>query len=426
MIETIYKHYLELRSISTDTRKIEPGSLFFALKGPNFNANKLATEALEKGAQYCIVDDLDYAKDERCILVGDVLETLQDLARHHRAQLAIPIIGLTGSNGKTTTKELITTALSTKYNVVATVGNLNNHIGVPLTILSILPEHEIAVVEMGANHVGEIEFLCSISNPTHGLITNIGKAHLEGFGGIEGVIRGKSELYQHLIKNNGVVWINSANPILSNMAKRFNNPLFYPAKGDFYHAEFLSASPEISFIADNEEEISTHLVGDYNFENIVVALCVAKYFEVPSEDANKAVAEYQPSNNRSQVITRGTKIIILDAYNANPSSMASAIENLDKIKADRKIVILGDMKELGSESDKEHELLGELLLEKNFNEVFLCGELIKSATDIIKKAHYYKTRVELLENLKNVNFENATILIKASRSIGLEAVLEVI
>jgi UDP-N-acetylmuramoyl-tripeptide--D-alanyl-D-alanine ligase len=266
MIGRIYKHYLELRSISTDTRKIEAGSLFFALKGPNFNANKLAAEALKKGARLCIVDDPDYANDERCILVEDVLESLQALAKHHRAQLTIPVIGLTGSNGKTTTKELITTALSAKYNVVATSGNLNNHIGV---LLSILPKHEIAVIEMGANHVGEIEFLCSISNPTHGLITNIGKAHLEGFGGIEGVIRGKSELYQHLIKKDSVVWINSSNPILSNMAKRFKAPLFYPAKGDYYHAEFISASPEILLKADNGDEILTHLVGAYNFENIL-------------------------------------------------------------------------------------------------------------------------------------------------------------
>jgi UDP-N-acetylmuramoyl-tripeptide--D-alanyl-D-alanine ligase len=426
MIGRIYKHYLELRSISTDTRKIEAGSLFFALKGPNFNANKLAAEALKKGARLCIVDDPDYANDERCILVEDVLESLQALAKHHRAQLTIPVIGLTGSNGKTTTKELITTALSAKYNVVATSGNLNNHIGVPLTILSILPKHEIAVIEMGANHVGEIEFLCSISNPTHGLITNIGKAHLEGFGGIEGVIRGKSELYQHLIKKDSVVWINSSNPILSNMAKRFKAPLFYPAKGDYYHAELISASPEILLKADNGDEILMHLVGAYNFENIVVALCIAKYFEVPAKDANKAVADYQPSNNRSQVIVKGTKTIILDAYNANPTSMASAIDNLDKITATKKIAILGDMKELGPEGHREHKLLGQLLQEKSFDQVFLCGELIKPALDQIKNAHYYKNRNELLEGLKNANLENATILIKASRSIGLEAVLEVI
>jgi UDP-N-acetylmuramoyl-tripeptide--D-alanyl-D-alanine ligase len=426
MIDKLYQHYLQYPVICTDTRKITDGCIFFALKGPNFNANSFAKEALEKGASLCVIDEQEYAINDQYLLVEDVLQALQDLAKRHRASLKIPVIGLTGSNGKTTTKELLTVALSPKYNVLATKGNLNNHIGVPLTILSIKPEHELAIIEMGANHVGEIAMLCGIANPTHGLITNIGKAHLEGFGGIEGVIRGKSELYHHLIQNDGVVWINSNNEILSNMAKRFKNPLFYPKKGDYYEAEFIEANPNIIFKTEDGNTVATHLIGKYNFENIAVALCAAKYFEVPADLANRAVADYNPENNRSQVLKQGSNTIILDAYNANPTSMASALENLSKMDSNNKVVILGDMKELGQDSLNEHMAIGTLLLEYGFENSFLCGEQMKGAADNYPSAKHAGTREELMAILKNSNISNALILIKGSRSMGLEEVLKVL
>ena len=424
MIEKLYSHFLKHRKITTDTRKIEKDAIFFALKGPNFNANQFASEALAKGASLVVIDEAEYKTDDRYYLVDDVLKALHDLAIHHRQQLDIPVIGLTGSNGKTTTKELLNAVLSTKYHVLSTQGNLNNHIGVPLTVLSIADEHEMAIIEMGANHVGEIERLCEIAYPSHGFITNIGKAHLEGFGGFEGVIRAKSELYHHLIKTNGVVWINSLNDILSNMGKRFKDPLYYPQQGDYYHCEFKAASPYVEFTAENGEEVITNIVGKYNFENIAVALTVGKYFDVPASQANKAVAEYTPENNRSQIIRKGSNIIILDAYNANPSSMASAVENLSSMKAENKVAILGDMKELGPDSVNEHEKLGADLSGKAISEVYLCGNDIQAAQKYLPHAIYCASRSELIDHLKQKNFSNSAILIKASRSIGLEAVVE--
>ena len=426
MIEALYQHYLQHPVICTDTRKITKDCIFFALKGPNFNANSFAKEALEKGASLCVIDEEKYAVSEKYMLFDDVLTALQDLAKRHRSSLKIPIIGLTGSNGKTTTKELLTVALSPKYKVLSTKGNLNNHIGVPLTLLAIKPEHELAIIEMGANHIGEIGMLCSISNPTHGLITNIGKAHLEGFGGIEGVVRGKSELYHHLIQNHGVVWINSNSEVLSNMAKRFKNPLFYPNKGDYYQAKFTEANPNIIFESENGASVTTHLIGRYNFENITAALCVAKYFEVPEELANNAVAQYNPENNRSQMLKQGTNTIILDAYNANPTSMASALENLSKMDSNNKVVILGDMKELGEDSLKEHEAIGDLLSQYKFQIAFLCGDQMKATADAFPQANYALTRDELFGILKNSSIKNALILIKGSRSMGLEETLEVL
>lgn len=426
MIQELYSHFLKSGKVSTDTRKIEEGSIFFALKGPNFNANKLAHEAIEKGAVLAVIDERAYEKDDRYFLVDDVLTALQDLARFHRQHLSIPFIGLTGSNGKTTTKELIHAILSKKYNVVATKGNLNNHIGVPLTVLSVNDSHEMAIIEMGANHVGEIANLCSIALPSHGLITNIGKAHLEGFGGIEGVIRGKSELYHHLIQSDGVAWINSQNEILSNMAKRFKAPLFYPAEGDFYHCELISDEPSLKIKAENEEIITTQLIGKYNFENIAVALCIGKYFEVDDKKANKAVAEYSPQNNRSQVIKKGSNTIILDAYNANPNSMSSALENLAKTKSDNKVAILGDMKELGESSAEEHQKIGTLLMQLGINQVYLFGPEFKAAVSEIKGAFHTKDKKELKEKLSETSFQDSTILIKGSRSMSLEEVVDLL
>ena len=426
IIEQLYQKYLEAGKISTDTRQITPGSVFFALKGDKFNANEFAAEALIKGARYAVVDDERFVKEERYILVEDSLVALQNLAKHHRSQLKIPIIGLTGSNGKTTTKELVNAVLSKKFKTFATKGNLNNHIGVPLTILSIDKSSEIAVIEMGANHLGEIALLSSIANPTHGFITNIGKAHIGTFGGFENIIRGKSELYEHLISNNGIVFINSLNPILSNMAKRFKAALLYPAVGDYYSCELIESDPFVKIKAENNEIVQTQMIGAYNFENIAAALCVGKYFEVNAKLANKAVAEYVPGNMRSQFLKKESNTIILDAYNANPSSMQAAIDNLASMKALKKVVILGDMFELEEEAEKEHRNLGRLLKEKKFDRVYLCGKLMRSAKAEFSDALLFESKDLLMEELKRNPINDSTILVKASRGIGLETVVEVI
>jgi UDP-N-acetylmuramoyl-tripeptide--D-alanyl-D-alanine ligase len=331
---------------------------------------------------------------------------------------------LTGSNGKTTTKELVNAVLSQKFRTYATKGNLNNHIGVPLTILSIDKSVEVAIVEMGANHVGEIALLSSIANPTHGFITNIGKAHIGTFGGFDNIIRGKSELYQHLIVNDGVVFINSKNSILSNMAKRFKSPLFYPAVGDYYSCELIPSDSHLRIKAENGEIIQTQIIGAYNFENIAVALCIGKYFEVEAHRANAAVAGYVPGNMRSQVLKKEGNIIILDAYNANPSSMEVAIENLANMKSGEKVAILGDMFELEDEAEHEHRQLGRLLKEKKFSRVYLCGKLMRSTKEEFPEALLFERKDLLTEELKRNPIRDSVILIKASRGIGLETVLE--
>ena len=422
-IQSLYEKFLKCGKVSTDTREITPGSIFFALKGPNFNANTLAEDALRKGARYAVIDEKEFVKSESTILVEDGLKALQQLARHHRDQLKLTVIGLTGSNGKTTTKELLFSVLSKKYKTHATQGNLNNHIGVPLTILAIDSSIEVAVIEMGANHLGEIALLSGIANPTHGLITNIGRAHIGPFGSFENILRAKSELYQHLINHDGKVFVNSQDPVLANMAKRFPSPIFYPAKGDYYYGELVSADPFIEFQADNGERVNTRLMGRYNFENIAAALCVAKYVDVPPGLANRAVGEYEPANMRSQVIRKGTNTIILDAYNANPSSMEAAIQSLAKMKAHHKVVVLGDMYELGEESEVEHRRLGTLLLECDIKEAYLCGSLIRAALETFPTAKYYSTKEELVLDLKTKPIHKATILVKASRGMGLETIV---
>ncbi len=423
-IEKLYAKFLESGQVSTDTRQITPGSIFFAIKGDRFNANTFASQALEKGALYVVLDESEYATDDRCIMVNNVLETLQKLARHHRNQLKIPVIGLTGSNGKTTSKELLQAVLSKKYKTYATKGNLNNHIGVPLTLLAIDKTIEIAVIEMGANHLGEIAFLCSISNPTHGFITNIGRAHIGMFGGFENILRAKSELYQHLINHGGTVFINSQNEILANMAKRIKDPVFYPGKEDYYHGELIDADPFVKIKAENGNQVQTKLIGAYNFENIMAALCIGKYFKVDSIQSNQAVENYEPGNMRSQMVKKGSNTIILDAYNANPSSMQAAIENLAAMKSNGKVLILGDMFELEEEAEKEHKLIGKLIQEKKFENVYLCGSLFKSALSELPSAKYFENKKDLVEELKNNPLTNATILVKASRGIGLETIVE--
>jgi len=424
MIQKIYPIFLESTGICTDTRNISEGNLFIALRGPNFNANKFASQAIEKGAIGAIIDDKNFAIPGKTIHVEDGLVALQELARIHRKQLSIPIIGITGSNGKTTTKELMTIVLNSAYNTFATKGNLNNHIGVPLSLLSITSDHEIAIIEMGANHIGEIAFLCSIARPTHGLITNIGKAHTGLFGGLEGVIRAKSELYDFLIKQKGIVFINQRQEILMNMSKRIKKAVFYPDKDGFYRCSLKSADPYVEIETENGNVVQTNLIGAYNFDNIATALCVGKYFKVTEEQANKAVATFKPQNNRSQIINKGSNSIILDAYNANPSSMEKALENLSNMNSAKKVAIIGDMFELGEDTDKEHELIGEKLKSLNISGAIFCGNSMKYAYEAYGHGTYLKSKELLISHLKKNKFSNSTILIKASRGMALEDVVE--
>ncbi|MGA0555791.1 UDP-N-acetylmuramoyl-tripeptide--D-alanyl-D-alanine ligase [Larkinella sp. VNQ87] len=422
-IPDLYDRFHECMGVSTDTRKITEGCLYIALKGEKFNGNLFASEALEKGARYAVVDNPDLANDSRFLLVEDGLTALQELARHHRRMLGIPVIGLTGSNGKTTTKELIYSVLSKKYKTYATQGNLNNHIGVPLTLLAIDEQYEMAVVEMGANHQGEIRLLSSIAQPTHGMITNIGKAHLEGFGGLAGVRKGKGELFDFLAQTGGTVFVNAQSTVLMEMYKErlFREAVFYQLTDQY---DILSDSPTVVFKDEAGQVVTTHLPGRYNFDNIAAALCIGKFFGVPAEVANEAIATYNPTNNRSQLIQKGTNTILMDAYNANPSSMAAAVQNLMKLDAPRKVVILGDMYELGDESPAEHAALGELVAQGGFDTVILAGQDMRYALAALPKAYYFPDKFSLHNWIMDHPFDNTTILIKGSRGMGLESVVQ--
>jgi UDP-N-acetylmuramoyl-tripeptide--D-alanyl-D-alanine ligase len=425
----LYNLFLKSTGVCTDTRKLEKGNLFFALRGPNFNANAFATKALEQGAAAVVIDDPAYfiEDDQRYFVAEDALKALQDLALHHRKQLNIPVIGLTGSNGKTTTKELMHAVLKRKFKTQATVGNLNNHIGVPLTILAIGSEVEVAIVEMGANKPGDIKELCDIALPTHGLITNIGKAHLEGMGGFDGVLKTKTELYQHLISNRGKVFINSSNPILSQMIKRFEEPVLYPQKADFYFCEFISANPMVVFKTAEGSEHTTNMLGAYNFDNIATALCVGVFFGVEEAEAIAAVCAYQPANMRSQVLDKRSNRIILDAYNANPSSMEVAIRAFGEMSGKKhKMVILGDMFELGATEIEEHQRIGELVSEYDFDKVCFTGNLIQHALKTAPRALYFPDPFSLRNWLEDSRLEDHLILIKGSRGMKLEGLVDFI
>lgn len=429
--EQLYAKFLECTGVSTDTRRITPGCLFVALKGDHFNGNTFAEGALASGARYALVDDPAVAGQDgnRCLLVPDSLPALQDLARHHRRTFAFPVVGLTGSNGKTTTKELLAAVLGKNYRTYATLGNLNNHIGVPLTLLAITDQYDMAVIEMGANHQREIALLCSIAQPTHGLITNIGKAHLEGFGGIEGVRKGKGELYDYLAQNGQTVFINSRDTVLTAMYRErlktlrqestFAEAIFYPGEP----VELVQESPVVVYRDAAGHEVTTHLPGRYNFENMLAALAIGQYFGVSAADANRAVADYNPTNNRSQVIVRGTNTILLDAYNANPSSMEAAIRQFAATPAHRKMVILGDMYELGPESEAEHAALGRLIAECRFDGVILAGQDMKFALGALPQAYYIPDKFSLHNWLMDHPMTDTHILIKGSRGMGLESVV---
>ncbi len=417
-IEFLYSRFLLSDGVSIDTRTIEPDNLFFGLRGPNFNGSQYAAKALESGASYAVVDDPEFAGDSRTIMVDNSLKALQDLAVFHRSRYKRVVLGLTGSNGKTTTKELLTRVLSKNFIVHSTSGNYNNHIGVPLTILDIYPQVEIAIIEMGANHVGEIKDLCDIANPTHGLITNIGKAHTEGFGGIDGVLRGKSELFDHLRKNHGQVFINSMDMRLSNMSKRFDSPVIYPNED----VRFLSADPFIQYEM-NGSVYKTNLIGQYNFENIASAISMARYFNVPDDTVNQAIASYEPDNLRAQIINKNGVRIVLDAYNANPDSMAKSLESFKQLKGE-KIAVLGVMNEIEN-PEKEHEAIGKLLDQHKIRSLLLGGYM-KYAANKSADAIWFETREELETYLQQRDFKNMNVLLKASRSVKLESLVDVI
>lgn len=418
-LEKIYSLYTKTFSVSTDTRNIEKDSLFFALKGASFNGNKFAQQALEKGAMAAIVDEAGYVTSEKMILVDNVLETLQDLARYHRRKLGLPIVSLTGSNGKTTTKELITRVLSKKFNTQATRGNLNNHIGVPLTLLSILPNHQIGVVEMGANHQKEIEMLCDIAEPDYGYITNFGKAHLEGFGGVEGVVKGKTELYQYLKKEKKKVFINSDDFIQVEKSQGIESFSFGKEKADVLIKNIENTNPFVSVFYDGLE-INTHLIGAYNFTNIASAITIGVYFGIEREKIREAIEEYIPENNRSQLIEKDGKQILLDAYNANPSSVREALENFSKLQG-KKTVILGDMFELGKYAKEEHQKIVDLALEKQLDQVILVGE---DFYETHNEATRFRSTEAFIEYLKEEGKVNEKILIKGSRGMKLETIVE--
>lgn len=429
-VSILYNLFLKSTGVSTDTRKIDPGNIFFALRGPNFNANEFAPTALEMGASVVVIDDPAYfiEDDERYFIAEDALRMLQQLANHHRHQLKIPIIGLTGSNGKTTSKELLNAVLKQKFKTVATVGNLNNHIGVPLTLLSIGKDAEIAIVEMGANKPGDIQELCEIAEPTHGFITNIGRAHLEGMGGQEGVLKTKTELYQHLRANKGTVFINSQDPILANMIKCFENPVLYPAKGDFCEVSFHGADPFVKFSVESSDQVHlTALIGAYNFGNIATAITIGKFFGVPMDKAVEGIVSYRPSNMRSQLIVKRSNLIILDAYNANPSSMEVAIRTFGEMTGKKhKMIILGDMFELGDHAEAEHRRLGEIVSEYPIDKVCFTGSLIVSALEKAPKALYFPDPFSFRNWLEDSKLEDYLILIKGSRGMKLEGLVDFI
>ncbi|MFV7235064.1 UDP-N-acetylmuramoyl-tripeptide--D-alanyl-D-alanine ligase [Flavobacterium sp. ZB4R12] len=423
-INYIHSLFLKCKSVSIDTRKIEPNSLFVAIKGERFDANTFAKEALEKGASYVIIDNSGYFIDQRTILVEDSLVALQELAKFHRAYLKLPIIALTGSNGKTTTKELINVVLSKKYNTKATIGNLNNHIGVPLTLLSFNSETEIGIVEMGANHKKEIQFLCELAKPDYGYITNFGKAHLEGFGGVAGVIEGKSEMYHYLLENDKLAFINLEDPIQVEKAKILKSFSFGINKENAnVNITAVKANPFVEINYSNGT-IASHLIGLYNANNINAALAIGKYFEVEDNAIKEALESYIPENNRSQLLSKGTNQIILDAYNANPSSMTVAIANFIQLDSPNKIMILGDMFELGQESQQEHKaIVTMLLMEEKVTCNFIGTAFYANRVDK-DNFYFYDTFEAFASRLKETKIENSTVLIKGSRGMALERTLD--
>ncbi len=423
-IQEIYHLFEQSSGIITDSRKIKKNHIFFALKGANFNGNQYAESAIEQGASYAIIDEKEYEKNEKFICVKNVLKCLQELARYHRRQMNIPIIAITGTNGKTTTKELLSKVLEQKYKIHYTQGNLNNHIGVPLTLLSMSNDTEIGVIEMGANHQGEIDFLCQIAEPNYGLVTNVGKAHLEGFKSFEGVIQTKGELYRYLAAHQGIAFVNREESHLSEMASSCNEIEGYSSNMPYTITNH-GANPFLKITYKGQEktiDISTQLIGGYNYPNVLTAIVIGKYFRVSDDLIQKALSEYTPKNNRSQWIQKGSNEIILDAYNANPTSMLAALKNFDKMNSKNKIAILGDMLELGKDSDKEHQKIIEQASLMNFTQVITVGKEFTKVNTL----NSYNNIHQLQEEWDWNNFQNTTFLIKGSRGIRLERLLEAV
>lgn len=422
-IEQLYTIYKKYPSVQTDTRKLKQGDIFFALKGGNFNGNAFAQKAIDAGAAYAVIDEPAFEITGKTLLVADVLTALQQLAKYHREQFNIPFIAITGSNGKTTTKELVHAVLSTSFITYATEGNLNNHIGIPLTLLKIKDNAQIAIIEMGANHQKEIESYCTYTQPTHGIITNCGKAHLEGFGGIEGVRKGKGELFDYLRNHHGTALVMWDYDYLREMSKGINTIITYGTAGTSIEGQVIKSEPflEVAITKGTDTgTIKTQLVGDYNLPNVLVAVTTGICFNVPTNIIKKAIEEYTPSNSRSQLIEQGTNKIILDAYNANPSSMKLAIENFSRLPADKKVLLLGGMAELGEESLAEHQDIVTLIKRYTWTAVVLVGG------DFLQFSHPFLSFAnadEAKQWLQEQHFENTHLLIKGSRSMQMEKVL---
>ena len=426
-IKNLYHTFLKSAGVCTDTRKMKEGKLFFALSGENFNGNRFAAEALKKGAPAVVVDDAAFVPegDPRYLLTENTLEALQELARYHRQQFDIPVLAITGTNGKTTTKELVAAVLSTRKNICATQGNLNNHIGVPLTLLNITKETEMAVVETGANHPGEIAALCKIARPTYGLITNIGKAHLEGFGSFQGVVNTKNELYRAVKANGGTVFVNKDNPLLMQLSEGISRITYgtppadvagRPEKGGFF-LSVLWQHPT------GNRKVKTQLYGSYNFSNVMAALAVGTHFGIPATDMQQAIAGYVPRNNRSQRLETADNVLILDAYNANPESMSLAIDDFAARRFPQPVLILGDMFELGKAAAEEHQKIVDKLENAGFETVILAGkEFYKTRTN--RPYQKFKTTEEVIRFLKTHPIKNAHILVKGSRGMQLEKIVD--
>jgi UDP-N-acetylmuramoyl-tripeptide--D-alanyl-D-alanine ligase len=432
-IQEIYSLYSLSYSISIDSRNIKPGAVFFALTGGRTNGNFYAHDAIEKGAIASVVDDKQLAINDKFIYVSDALEALQALASYHRDKLNIPILGITGTNGKTTTKELVASVLRKKFNIVYTQGNYNNHIGVPLTLLGLRPETEFGIVEMGANHQGEIKTLCSIAKPDYGIITNIGKAHLEGFGSFEGVKKTKKELYDYFRIAGGKLFVNIDNSILAELSQDISQTTYGQTnkaeiRGCINHSpDYLNIRCDFNSGEDTPPfELQTKLVGNYNFENVMAAIAVGRYFGVDKGKIKAAIENYVPENNRSQIVRKGNKTIIVDCYNANPTSMRAAIDNLFMMNGTEGIPVLGDMFELGDNSIHEHEAILKLLIYKGFSHVFLAGKQFYELKDKYQSLNFYQSTEDLANELKSTPLKSTPILIKGSRGMKMESLTDIL
>lgn len=425
-IAELYELFIHNPKITTDSRNCPHGSIFFALKGERFDGNQYAEKALAMGCSYAVIDNSEYLSGDRTILVDNVLLTLQQLAQRHRRALGLPVIGITGTNGKTTTKELLAAVLSTKFNLLYTEGNLNNHIGVPLTLLRLTHKHEMAVIEMGASHPGDIRELANIAMPNYGIITNVGRAHLEGFGSFEGVIKTKGELYDYVRRTRGKIFIKKENKDLQDISQGIDQITYGTDTTSFVSGQVVSCNPFLTFNWKQQGKINTvetHLIGDYNLDNVLAAIAVGRYFRVPSARISRAIAAYEPNNNRSQLKETADNILLIDAYNANPSSMKVALNNFAAMQVSPKAVILGDMRELGPGSDDLHAEVVAQVKAANFDKVYLCGEHFENTG---KEFAPYATTKELIEALKSAPLKGYHILIKGSHGMALEKTVEIL